>query len=247
MPDHTPPEPSSCAVVELRQYVMRPGGRDVLIDLFESELLETQEAQGMAVLGHFRDLDRPDRFVWLRGFADMVARQRGLEGFYGGPAWRANSAAANATMIDSDDVLLLRPLFPGGAVIAPGPRPSIGARAPESLVAVTIWSLERALDDEVRTHFRERVDAALVEVGSQAVALLETEDAVNTFPGLPVREGEHVVVRIARFDELEAFEAHQQLLVDSPAWAEIAAGIVDRGGDSGTTLRLAPASRSLLR
>ena len=41
----------------------------------------------MRVIGTFTDLDRPDRFVWLRGFADMAARRAGLESFYGGPVW----------------------------------------------------------------------------------------------------------------------------------------------------------------
>jgi hypothetical protein len=31
-------------VVELRQYTLRPGQRDVLIDLFDRELVESQEA-----------------------------------------------------------------------------------------------------------------------------------------------------------------------------------------------------------
>jgi hypothetical protein len=61
-------------VVELRQYTLHPGRRDVLIDLFDREFVETQEAAGMAVLGQFRDLDDSDRFVWLRGFDDMRRR-----------------------------------------------------------------------------------------------------------------------------------------------------------------------------
>jgi hypothetical protein len=35
----------------------------------------------MRVIGQFTDLDRADRFVWLRGFADMAARRAGLESF----------------------------------------------------------------------------------------------------------------------------------------------------------------------
>ncbi len=52
-------------IVELRQYTLREGRRDELIDLFDREFVETQEQLGIAVLGQFRDLDRPDRFVWL--------------------------------------------------------------------------------------------------------------------------------------------------------------------------------------
>src|SRR5919198_5666459 len=96
------------SVVELRRYTLHPGRCDTLIALFESELVDPQEAVGMSVIGQFRDLDAPDSFVWLRGFPDMTARRRSLEAFYGGPVWGRHRDAANATIIDSDDVLLLR-------------------------------------------------------------------------------------------------------------------------------------------
>ena len=65
-----PPGPIG-GVIELRQYTLRRGTRDAFVALFEAELAEPQEEAGMRVLGQFRDLDRPDMFVWLRGFPDM--------------------------------------------------------------------------------------------------------------------------------------------------------------------------------
>jgi NIPSNAP len=65
-----------CAVVELRQYTLKPGQRDILIDLFERHFIESQEAAGMTLVGQFRDRRRDDRFVWLRGFANMEARHK---------------------------------------------------------------------------------------------------------------------------------------------------------------------------
>ena len=88
-----------CPVVELRQYTLHPGQRDALIDLFDRELVETQEAVGIAILGQFRDLDEPDRFVWLRGFEGMPCRAQALASFYGGPTWKAHSAQANASSV----------------------------------------------------------------------------------------------------------------------------------------------------
>ena len=85
----------------------------MLIALFDGELIESQEAEGMMLLGQFRDLDDPDRFVWLRGFADLASRPGALSRFYSGGVWRAHSAAANATMVDVSDVLLLRPATAG--------------------------------------------------------------------------------------------------------------------------------------
>lgn len=37
-------------IVELRQYTLRPGQRDALIDLFDLEFVETQEAVGNVLL-----------------------------------------------------------------------------------------------------------------------------------------------------------------------------------------------------
>ena len=56
------PALEDCAVIELRDYLMQPKQRDVLIELFEREFIETQEALGMRVMAHFRDLDRPDHY-----------------------------------------------------------------------------------------------------------------------------------------------------------------------------------------
>jgi hypothetical protein len=71
----------SFPIVELRQYTLHDGQRDVLVNLFEREFVESQEALGMKVIGTFTDIDRPNRFVWLRGFLDMDSRLSGLSAF----------------------------------------------------------------------------------------------------------------------------------------------------------------------
>ena len=90
---------SCCPIVELRQYTLHAHRRDVLIDLFEREFIESQEALGISVIGQFHDRDDPNRFVWLRGFPGMAARGEALAAFYGGTIWQAHREAANATML----------------------------------------------------------------------------------------------------------------------------------------------------
>src|SRR5262249_24799354 len=122
---------------------LHPGQRDVLIELFEREFVETQEVLGMHVIGIFRDLDDPNEFVWLRGFADMGVRLEGLKAFYvDGAAWKAHRQAANATMIDSDNVLLLHPARPtSGFALDPNDLPPLGtAELPPGLLVVTSYS-----------------------------------------------------------------------------------------------------------
>jgi hypothetical protein len=82
-------------VLGLRQYTLRGGRRDTLISMFERRFLEPQNALGAHIIGTFRDLDDPDRLVWLRGFRDLSARQESFAGFYDGPAWRENRPSNN--------------------------------------------------------------------------------------------------------------------------------------------------------
>jgi hypothetical protein len=72
-------------IYELRHHTLRPGMRDTLIELFEREFVEPQEAAGMRVAGTFRNPGAPDTFPWLRAFPGMTARKAALEDFYGGP------------------------------------------------------------------------------------------------------------------------------------------------------------------
>ena len=118
----------------------------------------------MQVLGQFRDLDDPDSFVWLRGFSDMPTRKRALEAFYGGPTWKQHAGAANATMIDSDNVLLLRPV--SGLVLETNDRPAPGSMASQpGLLVVTIYPLTKAAAVDFPAFFARELEPALHEAG----------------------------------------------------------------------------------
>jgi len=235
--------PVRCPIVELRQYTLHPGQRDVLIDLFDREFVESQEALGMAILGQFRDLDDPDRFVWLRGFFDMPGRAEALGRFYGGPVWRAHSREANATMVDSDDVLLLRPAD-GSPGFPAQPRPPANhAERPVSLVVATICHRDRPVDGEFRETFATQVRPALTEAGGPPLVCLQTEYAENTFPALPVRTGEHVFVWFTRFGNAAEYDDYRPRRERSQPWRHLV-GTLARPPHE---LRLAPTARSLLR
>jgi hypothetical protein len=230
-------------IYELRNYTMRPGGRDTLIELFEREFIEGQEAAGIGVVGQFRDLDNPNMYPWIRKFPDMEARRAALTAFYGGPIWKANRDAANATMIDSDNVLLLRPVPVPAADTSPKAaphhdpfsgtvRPPVGATVlPESLYVAMIYHVE----DGFAEFFAREAVPVLSEAGVPPVACFETEAAENTFPALPVRTGEQVFVWFARFDR-----PSDERDVALP-------GLESRLTSPPQRLRLAPTARSALR
>jgi hypothetical protein len=238
-----------CLIVELRQYTLHPGKRGVLIDLFDREFVESQEALGMNVIGQFRDLDNPDRFVWLRGFRDMPSRAQALKDFYGGPVWKAHRETANATMIDSDNVLLLHPATPTSAfVFGDKQRPRAGADEIRSeLIVATIYYLDAPVDAGFVEFFEETVKPAVIGSGATVLAYFVTEHTENTFPALPVREGENVFVWFARFNDPAAYERHIAALAQSPRWRdEISKKLARRLKREPEILKLSPTTRSLL-
>lgn len=200
------PDMIASPVIELRQYTLHPGKRDVLIDLFEREFVEGQESVGMTLIGQFRDLDDPDRFVWLRGFPDMEARRRALEAFYFGPVWQANRDMANPTMIDSDNVLLLRPLDESAGFILGEREPRGASGAGPGRVVAGVHTLSGP-DDPLPDRFRNEAAPALRNAGAASVALLITDASPNTFPRLAVREDERVLVWFAAFADRAAADA----------------------------------------
>jgi len=244
-PSAIAPLTQDCQVVELRQYTLHPGQRDVLVELFDREFVETQEAVGMRVIGQFRDADNPDRFVWLRGFADMASRAKGLQAFYGGPVWAAHRHVANATMIDSDNVLLLRPAWPGSAIASrPQGRAAPGeTRVPRGIVDATVFHLKQPPDKELLSFCRDRMTRVLREGGAEVLGWYVTEPAPNNFPRLPVREGTNVLVGFALFEDegtLDAFTASGQ-------WQRDIAGDLARWlAQPPEPLRLTPTARSAI-
>ena len=223
-------------IVELRQYTLLPGKRDVLIELFEREFVETQDAVGMDVIGTFRDADNPDRFVWLRDFANMESRAQALAAFYGGPVWKAHREAANATMIDSDNVLLLRPAWTDSGFAKGGVRAPVGTKAlPGGLVVATICGFDAPASKDFVAACRRTLPVLCAAANARLAAAFVTEPGANTFPALPVREGEHVFVWFALFEDA----ASAPTIALPPELARVPSKPPE-------TLRLVPTARSRL-
>ncbi|YCI06107.1 NIPSNAP family protein (plasmid) [Ensifer sp. D2-11] len=237
------------SVVELRRYRLRPGSRERLIDLFDRAFVETQEDAGMRVIGQFRDLDAPDSFVWLRGFRDMASREKALQAFYSGPVWAEHRDAANGTMVNSDNVLLLRPLSPEDVFRVTDPRRSPrgtkGSR--RGLVVATIAYLAPRTDSAFADFFIRDVSPVLSETGADVLGTFVLERSENTFPRLPVREGETVFVWFSLFRDEVAYDAHIDALSASREWTERILPEMDgRVWRPNEISRLTPTARSLI-
>jgi quinol monooxygenase YgiN len=243
-------QPGCCPVVELRQYTLQPNSRDKFLALFEREFIETQEAVGNRVIGQFRDQDDANRFVWLRGFADMPARAQALQAFYGGPVWKAHRDEANAMIVDSDNVLLLHAVQPGSMfALEHARRAPLGTNAEsKGLIVATIYSLAAPADAAFVDFFEHKLKPALAQSGTAVSAYFVSETSANNFPRLPVREGENAFVWFATYTDAQSYAKQRAALERSPQWRdEIATQLRGRLKAAPQILRLAPAPRSLLR
>jgi hypothetical protein len=119
-------------------------------------------------------------------------------------------------MIDSDDVLLLRPVRSGFPLAGLARDP---ARASATYAVAIYYFHERP-----STELVERFDRALPAGGTRFV----TEYSANTYPRLPIREGEHVFV-----------------VFGAPA-AQLAPELAAHFAKPPQTLQLSPTARSLL-
>jgi quinol monooxygenase YgiN len=233
-------------IADLRQYTLHPGRRDDLIDLFESHFVAGQEDAGMHIVGQFRDLDDPDRFVWLRAYDSWSARGEALAAFYYGPVWQAHRDRANATLIDSDDALLLRPVQLGPGYPRFGTAPCDDVE-PTSVVGITVVYRDRAVDAPFCELIVNDVASVLSDTGGEAVAVLVSDPSPNNFPALPLRD-ENAVAWINRFEDDAAYAEHRRQLSDSPVWRnELLPTLLQTAKLPMQQLRLRPTPRSQLR
>lgn len=235
-----------CPIIELRQYTLYAGRRDALIELFERAFIESQEALGISVIGQFRDRDDANRFVWLRGFPSMDARAKSLAAFYDGPVWRAHRTAANATMLDSDNVLLLRPTREGAGFVLAERRDRTEGDA-SSVVIATIHYLDEDAA-AFANFFAAAMSPTIIAAGGPILATLATETAANTFPRLPVREKERVFIWFSAFPDLVAYQRFRTALEEADVWRAAApAEMLRHFMRKVETLILMPTRRSRLR
>lgn len=235
-------------IVDLRMYTHQPNRRDDFIKLFEEKFIETQEAVGIQVIGQFYDLDDRSRCIWMRGFSDMPARKESLTAFYNGPVWTDYRNATNATLIDSGNVLLLRSVHPASGFSLQGNRPPLGARAKQDgFVGATIYFFDGPVGTGFISYFENTMKPLLIETGASILAYFMTEDSPNTYPRLPVREGENAFVWFAGFPDQDAYKSHLTKLRESTLWnTEITQFLKKELQGKPEVLRLMPTPRSWL-
>lgn len=237
-------------VLELRNYLLRPGATGDFIRYFEEHFLDSQRNEGIYPLGQFEVVGEPDRFVWIRGFQDMQARLRGLSGFYGGAFWQARRDEANAMMLEHHNVHLLRPLAPiatltGGATPRDPTAPPGTLESNTGLVTADFYRARSAAREDLVERFERVVRPSLIADGHQVLGHFVAELAPNDYPRLPVIQDPTLFV------VLSAYADQDRCARTRRDWS--ARGPAGEGGlgplltADVSTLHLRPTVRSLIR
>jgi len=180
----------------------------------------------------------------------MTSRAKALNDFYSGPVWKAHREAANTTMIDSDNVLLLRPALPtSGFSFENLKRAPVGAdEIPTSLVVASIYYFAGPVAPDFIRFFEQTLRPITESLGATISASFVTENSENTFPALPVRTGENVFVWFSTFPDSAAYENYLAALARSEGWrSEVSTALRRFLGRAPEVLKLSPTARSQLR
>lgn len=236
-------------VIEFRQYKLTDGSQEKFVELFDREFTETQEALGIRLIGQFNDVDRPDRFTWVREFPNMTERAKMLDAFYNGPVWHQWRGVANPMLYDNDNVLLLREAKDGSGFGPSKARPPQGAkRASGKTYVAVVEYLWKDPAEGFADFFVDRMVPALQHAGLSVLGSYVPEEEPNNFPRLPTRPDRKILVWFTRVDNVGDFDAAQRRLRKSKDWKEgLGAQMTAAEERPAQVLFLAPTPRSALQ
>lgn len=231
-------------VIEFRRYTIKEGEREHFAKYFESYFPEAFEQLGAMVFGQFFERANHSLFTWIRGFKNMDARATINAAFYYGPLWKEHRATMNDRLIDSDNVLLLRPLSPErGVTVLPAVDPIDEAKGAQGVVVAQIFAV-KANSIEAFAQQAEATFASYRDAGVREAGVLVTLDVPNNFPQLPVRTDGPYLVWLGMVKDNQTLETKFNPLAERSLPSLSAAGLL-RGAPE--LIILDPTNRSRLR
>jgi hypothetical protein len=183
-------ENQNIKVLELRNYILKPGKRDDFINYFEKHFITSQNILGGYVLGQFRIKNADNRFLWFRGFNDMSSRSIYLPEFYRKSlVWQKFKASANALIEDNDDVHLLKPLNDTGI------NTNRFAKH-KGIVVIDYYTANAGQLDQLISLYQNKYASYLQSAGVNNSSLWVSELTPNDYPSLPVIQDKNLLVVI---------------------------------------------------
>lgn len=231
-------------VIELRRYTIKEREREHFAQYFENYFPEAFQQMGAIVFGQFFERKNPVGFTWMRGFKNTDSRAIINASFYYGPLWREHSSTMNNLMVNSDNVLLLRPLSPEQGIPAlPAVDPIKEEKGAQGVVVAQIFAVKpNSVDAFARQ--AEETFASYRAAGAHEAGVLVTLDVPNNFPQLPVRTDGPYLVWLGIVKDNKTLETQFASLAERSTQSLLATGLL-RGAPE--LVILDPTHRSRLR
>lgn len=205
-------------VIELRNYLLKPGKRDEFIQYFKDHFVESQHEMGAYTPGLFRIKNEDNRFFWIRGFDNMKQRSRFLPAFYGGEVWGQFGPAANDMMLEWHNVYLIKPLTENKEAFSQN----------KGFFVIDYYKAKDNQRSKLIDFFSKEYISFLNEQNIKSITLWVSEMAENDFPRLPVYQDENLLIVITEFNNEAEYEStlHQfriskpQLIGNIQEWTD---------------------------
>jgi hypothetical protein len=231
-------------VIEFRRYILKEGEREHFAEYFESYFPEAFQQMGAIAFGQFFERKNPVGFTWIRGFKNTDARAIINAGFYYGPLWREHASTMNSLMLDSDNVLLLRPLSAErGIPVLPSVDPVKERKGAQGVVVAQIFAVKPNSIDAFAKQ-AEATFASYRAAGAREAGVLVTLDVPNNFPQLPVRTDGPYLVWLGIVKDNKTLDAQLTPLVERSTQPLSATGLLRSAPE---LVILDPTHRSRLR
>ncbi|WP_053004278.1 NIPSNAP family protein [Flavobacterium sp. ABG] len=193
-------------VLELRNYLLKPNKLNDFEEYFNNHFVTPMAKLEGFTLGQFKINNVNDRFVWLRGFTDMKTRVNFLNDFYiNSPTWKNFGQGANAMMLNSDHVHLLKPLEKSTTLDF--------LDVNEGIVLVDFYICNSTLN-KVIDLFNTTYIPFLKSLNISDLSLWVSEMQENDFPRLPVFQDKNLLVTITKYKDLAEYEKKQKLIAE---------------------------------
>jgi hypothetical protein len=230
-------------VIEFRRYTIKEGEREHFAEYFDY-FPEAFQQMGAIVFGQFFERKNPVGFTWMRGFKNTDARAIINSSFYYGPLWREHASTMNGLMVDSDNVLLLRPLTTTrGVPVLPAVDPIKEGKGAQGVVIAQIFAVKpNSVDAFARQ--AEEIFASYRAAGAREAGVLVTLDVPNNFPQLPVRTDGPYLVWLGIVKDNKTLETQFASLAERTALSLSATGLLRSAPE---LVILDPTHRSRLR
>jgi hypothetical protein len=231
-------------VIEFRRYTIKEGEREHFAQYFQNYFPEAIQQLGAIVFGQFLERKNRSLFTWIRGFKNMDARATINAALYYGPLWKEHRTTMNDLLVDSDNVLLLRPLNQErGVVVLPAVDPVYERTGAHGVLVAQIFAI-KANSVEAFAQKAEPTFATYRSAGAHEAGVLVTFDVPNNFPQLPIRTDGPYLVWLGILKDDQKLETQFVPLVEQSLQSLATTGLL-RGTPE--LIILDPTSRSRLR